>query len=208
VRVAILDLDGTVLDTLDDLVSSVNAALAEVGLPPRPRDTIRQLVGEGARRLVSRAVAPREDLVEPALAAWWRHYEAHLLDRTRPYPCVPEALAQAGRTLAIHTNKPGRLARRILDGLGLSPRFAEVLGGDEAPRKPDPAGTLGLLARLGARPEDGIFVGDSRVDVETARNAGLPMVAVTWGFRPREELVEAGAVHFVSSASELATWLA
>jgi phosphoglycolate phosphatase len=208
VRVAILDLDGTVLDTLDDLVSSVNAALAEVGLPPRPRDTIRQLVGEGARRLVSRAVAPREDLVEPALAAWWRHYEAHLLDRTRPYPGVPEALAQAGRTLAIHTNKPGRLARRILDGLGLSPRFAEVLGGDEAPRKPDPAGTLGLLARLGARPEDAIFVGDSRVDVETARNAGLPMVAVTWGFRPREELVEAGAVHFVSSASELATWLA
>jgi phosphoglycolate phosphatase len=207
VRVAILDLDGTVLDTLDDLVSSVNAALAEVGLPPRPRDTIRQLVGEGARRLVSRAVAPREDLVEPALAAWWRHYEAHLLDRTRPYPGVPEALAQAGRTLAIHTNKPGRLARRILDGLGLSPRFAEVLGGDEAPRKPDPAGTLGLLARLGARPEDAIFVGDSRVDVETARNAGLPMVAVTWGFRPREELVEAGAVHFVSSASELATWL-
>jgi phosphoglycolate phosphatase len=208
VRVAILDLDGTVLDTLDDLVSSVNAALAEVGLPPRPRDTIRQLVGEGARRLVSRAVAPREDLVEPALAAWWRHYEAHLLDRTWPYPGVPEALAQAGRTLAIHTNKPGRLARRILDGLGLSPRFAEVLGGDEAPRKPDPAGTLGLLARLGARPEDAIFVGDSRVDVETARNAGLPMVAVTWGFRPREELVEAGAVHFVSSASELATWLA
>jgi phosphoglycolate phosphatase len=208
VRVAILALDGTVLDTLDDLVSSVNAALAEVGLPPRPRDTIRQLVGEGARRLVSRAVAPREDLVEPALAAWWRHYEAHLLDRTRPYPGVPEALAQAGRTLAIHTNKPGRLARRILDGLGLSPRFAEVLGGDEAPRKPDPAGTLGLLARLGARPEDAIFVGDSRVDVETARNAGLPMVAVTWGFRPREELVEAGAVHFVSSASELATWLA
>jgi phosphoglycolate phosphatase len=208
VRVAILDLDGTVLDTLDDLVSSVNAALAEVGLPPRPRDTIRQLVGEGARRLVSRAVAPREDLVEPALAAWWRHYEAHLLDRTRPYPGVPEALAQAGRTLAIHTNKPGRLARRILDGLGLSPRFAEVLGGDEAPRKPNPAGTLGLLARLGARPEDAIFVGDSRVDVETARNAGLPMVAVTWGFRPREELVEAGAVHFVSSASELATWLA
>jgi phosphoglycolate phosphatase len=207
VRVAILDLDGTVLDTLDDLVSSVNAALAEVGLPPRPRDTIRQLVGEGARRLVSRAVAPREDLVEPALAAWWRHYEAHLLDRTRPYPGVPEALAQAGRTLAIHTNKPGRLARRILDGLGLSPRFAEVLGGDEAPRKPNPAGTLGLLARLGARPEDAIFVGDSRVDVETARNAGLPMVAVTWGFRPREELVEAGAVHFVSSASELATWL-
>jgi phosphoglycolate phosphatase len=208
VRVAILDLDGTVVDTLDDLVSSVNAALAEVGLAPRPRDTIRQFVGEGARRLVSRAVFPREELVEPALEAWWRHYEAHLLDRTRPYPGVPEALAQAGRTLAIHTNKPGRLARRILDGLGLSSRFAEVLGGDEAPRKPDPAGTLGLLARLGGRPEDAIFVGDSRVDVETARKAGIPMVAVTWGFRPREELVEAGAVHFASTASELAPWLA
>lgn len=207
-RVAILDLDGTVVDTLDDLAEAVNAALADVGLPPRPRDEVRQFVGEGARRLVSRAVAPREDLVEPALAAWWRHYEAHLLDRTRPYPGIREALARAGRTLAIHTNKPGRLAREILDGLGLSARFAAVLGGDEAPRKPDPSGTLALLARLGARPEDAVFVGDSRVDVETARAAGIPMVAVTWGFRPREELEAAGATRFVSSAAELAPFLA
>jgi phosphoglycolate phosphatase len=208
VRVAILDMDGTIVDTLDDLVASVNAALAAVGLPPRPSDEVRQFVGEGARRLVSRAVAPHEELVEPALEAWWRHYEAHLLDRTRPYPGVAEALGRAGRTLAVHTNKPGRLARRILDELGLSARFAEVLGGDEAPRKPDPAGTLGILRRLGARPEDAIFVGDSRVDVETARAAGVPMVAVTWGFRPREELVAAGAVHFVSTGGELAPWLA
>lgn len=207
-KVAILDLDGTIVDTLDDLVAAVNVALAEVGLPSRPRDEIRQFVGEGSQRLVSRAVAPHEELVEPALEAWWRHYEAHLLDRTRPYPGVAEALQGAKRTLAVHTNKPGRLARRILEGLGLSSRFVEVLGGDEAPRKPDPTGTLGILRRLGARLEDAIFVGDSRVDVETARAAGVSMVAVTWGFRPREELVEAGAVHFVSTGDELARWLA
>lgn len=207
-KVAILDLDGTIVDTLDDLVAAVNVALAEVGLPSRPRDEIRQFVGEGSQRLVSRAVAPHEELVEPALEAWWRHYEAHLLDRTRPYPGVAEALHGAKRTLAVHTNKPGRLARRILEGLKLSSRFVEVLGGDEAPRKPDPTGTLGILHRLGARPEDAIFVGDSRVDVETARAAGLSMVAVTWGFRPREELVEAGADHFVSTGDELARWLA
>ncbi|HYG66892.1 MAG TPA: HAD-IA family hydrolase [Anaeromyxobacteraceae bacterium] len=206
-KVAILDLDGTLVDTLDDLAAAVNAALDAVGLPRRPRDEIRRFVGEGARVLVSRAVAPREDLVEPALEAWWRHYEANLLDRTRPYPGVPEALAAATRTLAVHTNKPGRLARRILDGLGLRDRFVEVVGGDEGPRKPDPAGTLGILRRLGARPDEAVFVGDSRTDVETARGAGLPIVAVTWGFRPREELEAAGVTEFVSTGEELARWL-
>jgi phosphoglycolate phosphatase len=139
-RLAILDLDGTLLDTLDDLAASANAALAEVGLPPRPRAEIERFVGDGARTLLARAVAPRHDLLEPALAAWWRHYRAHCLDRTRPFPGIPGLLTRAGRRLAIHTNKPGSLARQILAGLGLLHPFAIVLGGDQAPRKPDPAG--------------------------------------------------------------------
>jgi phosphoglycolate phosphatase len=207
-RVAILDLDGTLLDTLDDLAYAVNAALAEVGLPPRSLAEVRTLVGGGARRLVERAVGPSAHLVEPALEAWWREYEAHCLDRTRPYPGIPAVLAGAGRALAVHTNKPGRLARKILGGVGLLDRFTAVLGGDEAPKKPDPAGTLELLARAGCAPADAVFVGDSKVDVATARAAGIRHVAVTWGFATREELVAAGATEFAETAADLAPWLA
>jgi phosphoglycolate phosphatase len=207
-RLAVLDLDGTLLDTLDDLADAVNAALAEVGRPPRPRAEIETFVGEGARRLLERAVAPHGELLAPALAAWWRHYEAHCLDRTRPFPGVPALLTRTDRVLAVHTNKPGRLARRIFKGLGLLDRFAVVTGGDEAPRKPDPAGTLEIMRRVGARPEDTVFIGDSPIDVRTARNAGVAMVAVTWGFRPRAELVAAGAVHVVERVAELGSWLA
>ncbi len=207
-RVAILDLDGTLLDTLEDLAASVNAALDAVGVPRRPIQEIRTYVGEGARRLVERAVAPHGHLVEPALAAWWAHYEAHCLDATRPYPGIPALLGGARRTLAVHTNKPGALARKILGGLGLLAHFAAVVGGDEAPRKPDPTGTLEILARLGGSPADAVLVGDSRVDAATARAAGVPFVAVTWGFQTRGDLAAAGAVTFVDDAAALAPYLA
>jgi phosphoglycolate phosphatase len=206
-RLAVLDLDGTLLDTLDDLAASVNAALVEVGRPPRSRSEIERFVGEGARNLLERAVAPHAELAVPALAAWWRHYDAHCLDRTRPFAGLPQLLTRSGRRLAVHTNKPGRVARHILSGLGLRDRFALVTGGDEAPRKPDPAGTLEIMRRLGARPEDTVFIGDSPTDVRTARRAGVTMVAVTWGFRPREELRAAGAVHLVDMVAGLRPWL-
>ena len=208
IRAAVLDLDGTLLDTLEDLAASLNAALAAVGLPARAPSEVRSFVGEGARRLVERGVAPREDLVAPALAAWWRHYEVHCLDKTRPYPGIPAVLAGAGRPLVVHTNKPGALARKILAGLGLLERFAAHDRGDEAPRKPDPAGTLELLTRIGAAPGDSVFVGDSRVDVETARAAAIPFVGVTWGFQPRADLAAAGATVFVERAADLAPFLA
>jgi phosphoglycolate phosphatase len=206
-RLAILDLDGTLLDTLDDLAASVNAALAAVGRPPRSRVEIESFVGEGARLLLERAVAPHPELAAPALAAWWRHYDLHCLDRTRPFPGIRELLTRSGRRLAVHTNKPGRVARHILAGVGLLDRFAAVLGGDEAPRKPDPAGTLALMRRLGARREDTVFVGDSPIDVRTARAAGVTLVAVTWGFRHRAELRAAGAVHLVDTVAGLRPWL-
>jgi phosphoglycolate phosphatase len=206
-RAAILDLDGTLLDTLGDLAASVNAALASVGLSPRSETEVRAFVGEGARRLLERAVAPHEDLLEPALAAWWRHYEVHCLDRTRPFPGIPAVLAGARRVLAVHTNKPGALARRILDGLGLLGRFAVVLGGDEAPKKPDPTGTLEILARIGATPADAVLVGDSRVDLDTARAAGIAHVAVTWGFSTRADLLRAGASTFAESPADLVPYL-
>lgn len=203
-RLAIFDLDGTLVDSMEDLSASVNHALGAVGLPPRTLDEIRGFVGEGARRLVARAVAPRDELLEPALAAWWAHYEAHCLDRTRPYPGIGALLAGSGRALAVHTNKPGKLARKILEGLGLLPRFAVVVGGDDAPRKPDPTGVQLILARVGATAEETVFVGDSLVDLATARAAGVRMVAVSWGFTSRAALVGGGATEVVGDASELA----
>lgn len=207
-RLAIFDLDGTLIDPVDDLAASVNHALALVDLPLRSRDEVRSFIGEGARVLLERAVGPRRDKLEEALAAWRTHYEAHLLDHTCPYPGIAEALAAAGRALAIQTNKPGAMARRILEGLGLLARFALVVGGGEAPPKPDPGGVHVILERLGARPEDTVFVGDSLVDAATARNAGLAFVGVTWGLVRREELVRAGVVNLVDRAEDLAQWLA
>jgi phosphoglycolate phosphatase len=207
-RLAVFDLDGTLVDSLDDLHASVNHALATVGLAPRTREEVRGFVGEGARVLLVRATAPHADLVEPALAAWRRHYGAHCLDRTRPYPGIEALLARARRPLAVHTNKPGAMARKILDGLGLLPRFVAVVGGDDAPRKPDPAGLLGIMARIGASPGDTVLVGDSRHDVATARAAGVAMVAVTWGLSSRAELERAGAAVFAEAVEDLAPWLA
>ncbi len=208
IKLAIFDLDGTLVDSVDDLAEAVNHALGRVGLPPRSRDEVRSFVGNGARVLLERALGPRRDKLEEALAAWRAHYQDHLLDHTRPYPGVAEALARAGRTLAVLTNKPGPMARRILEGLGILGRFVAVVGGGETPPKPDPAGVRAILERVGARPEDAIFVGDSLVDLATARNAGLTFVGVGWGLVPRAELVGGGAVHLVDRAEELERWLA
>jgi phosphoglycolate phosphatase len=206
-RLAILDLDGTLVDSLDDLAASVNHALATLGLPRRSREEVRGFVGEGARRLIARAVAPRDDLLEPALVVWREHYEVHCLDRTRLYPGVAAALAGASRPLAVLTNKPGPLARKILAGLGVGERFVAVVGGDEAPRKSDPTGARALMAKAGATPEETVLVGDSRVDVATARAAGVAVVAVTWGLGARDELVAAGASALVDAPAELAPYL-
>jgi phosphoglycolate phosphatase len=206
-RLAILDLDGTLIDSVDDLAASVNHALRSTGLPERSVAEIRSFVGEGARVLLERSVAPHADRLEPALAAWASHYEAHCLDATRLYPGVAGVLAGAGRALAVHTNKPGALARKILAGLGVLDRFALVIGGDDAPRKPDPAGVHRIRAEIGAEPWQTVFVGDSLVDVATARAAGVAVVGVAWGLGSAAALRAAGAT-LVDDAAGLAPWLA
>ena len=207
-RLAIFDLDGTLVDSVEDLAAAVNHALGVVGLPLRTVAEVRGFVGEGARLLLERSVGPHPELLEPALEAWGAHYLDHLLDHTRAYPGVAEALAGAGRTLAVHTNKPGPMARRVLEGLGLLDRFALVVGGDEVARKPDPAGVRLIQERTGARPEDTVFVGDSPVDAATARNAGATFLAVTWGLTSEADLRRAGATRLLAQAAELVPWLA
>jgi phosphoglycolate phosphatase len=207
-RLAVFDLDGTLVDSLDDLHASVNHALRVVGLPLRTRDEVRGFVGEGARVLLAKAVSPRDELLEQALAAWRAHYEAHCLDRTRAYPGIESLLAGAGRILAVHTNKPGAMSRKILAGLGLLPRFAAVVGGDDAQPKPDPTGLLEIMVQVGASPGETVVIGDSRHDVATARAAGVAIVAVTWGLSSRADLAQAGATIFADTAADLASSVA
>ncbi len=205
-RLAIFDLDGTLVDSREDLYLAVRHALGALGLPQRSLEEVVSFVGEGAARLMGRAVEPHQHLLEPALAAWRAHYGEHLLDHTRLYPGVGAALASARCALAGHTNKPGAMARRLLEGLGVLSRFGAVVGGDEAPRKPDPTGTLEILARLGVSPAEAVFVGDSRVDQETASAAGIRFVAVSWGFSPGSPLA-AGAAAVARDAADLLPWL-
>ncbi len=207
-RLAIFDLDGTLVDSVDDLAASVNYALARAGLPQRGREEVRGFIGNGARPLIERSVAPHLDRVDQVLADWRAHYDAHLLDHTRPYPGIVELLAGARRTLALQSNKPAAMTRRILEGLGLLSRFAVVIGGGEVPAKPDPAGISAILARVGAAPEDAVYIGDSVLDAATARNAGVAFVGVTWGLVTRQELLQGGAVHLVDRPEELAGWVA
>jgi len=188
-RLLVFDLDGTLVDSAGDLAAAVNAMLARLaaGTPPLSEAEVRGFIGEGARLLVGRSLA-RAGLTErpeDALPVFLDCYRAGLLDRTRPYPGVVEALdALAGHTLAVLTNKPGELSRALLEGLGLARRFARVYGGDDLPRKPDPAGLHRIMAETGLGAPSTVMVGDSAVDVLTGRAAGVLTVGVSYGFAP------------------------
>jgi phosphoglycolate phosphatase len=189
-RLIIFDLDGTLVDASADLTSSLNATFARLrpGTPPLALDAVRGMIGEGATVLVTRALdAACLDLpVEDVLPVYMDCYAERLLETTRPYPGVVELLdALAPRTLAVLTNKPGGMSRAVLAGLGLSVRFRRIYGGgDLATRKPDPEGLLRLLEEAGAPRGEALMVGDSAIDVRTARAAGVRVVGVDWGFDP------------------------
>lgn len=211
-RAILFDLDGTLIDSHADLAHAVNAALREIGLPERSIAEIRGFIGEGSRRLLEQAIAPRQDLLEVAHAAWERAYAAGLLERTRLYPGIAGLLQAAAARwpgqLAIHTNKPGRFARPIVDGLGLAGVFRRVLGGgDGHARKPDPAGAQALLGELAVAPCEAIYVGDSRIDAQTAAAAGIPFLAVGWGYGTPSELRAEGVTRAARDAAELAVRL-
>lgn len=206
-KLAVFDLDGTLVDSRQDLYLAVAHALAELGLPQRSQEEIVSFVGDGAVTLVSRSIAPREHLLETAVALWREHYSRHLLDHTRLYPGIAAVLGSARIPLAVHTNKPGAMARKILDGLGVLSRFVDVVGGDEAARKPDPSGLLGICVRAGVSPEDTVLIGDSLVDRSTAVAAGVRFVPVSWGFVPMATLAAGGAEGFVADAAGLLPWV-
>ena len=206
-KLAVFDLDGTLVDSSEDLYLAVAHTLSELGLPPRSRDEVVSYVGDGAVALLTRSIAPREHLLETAVALWREHYFRHLLDHTRLYPGIAAVLGSARIPLAVHTNKPGAMARKILEGLGVLSRFVAVVGGDEGARKPDPAGLLGIAARVGASAEETVLIGDSLVDHATAVSAGVRFVPVSWGFVPLATLAAGGATGFVQDAAGLLPWV-
>jgi phosphoglycolate phosphatase len=187
-HLVVFDLDGTLIDSQRDLADATNALIEELGAAPLPDAAIAAMVGEGAAVLVRRALtAAGLDPDRPgALRRFLQHYDARLTVHTRPYPGIPEALADlhaAGRTLAVLTNKPGDATAKILERLELAPAFFSVVGGDSpAGRKPEPAGLLQIVERAGATTAATVLVGDSRVDLETARRAGTRICLARYGF--------------------------
>ena len=188
VRAVVFDLDGTLIDSKEDLVLAVNAARARLHLPPLAEEEISSYVGRGSQALIQRALGDgfSEQQVVEAYAYFLDYYRAHMLEHTLPYAGVREGLEALARwPLAVLTNKPVRFSRAILDGLELARYFRFVYGGNSfASKKPDPLGLNTLLGQLGATPREAIVVGDSDVDVLTARNAGAWAGGVTYGFDP------------------------
>jgi phosphoglycolate phosphatase len=220
IKLVIFDLDGTLIDSRLDLVHSVNAALRHIGRPELPEDVIASYVGDGAPVLIQRALGGEivdEAIVREGLQFFLSYYREHKLDHTTVYAGIPEALGAIqnpafasawdngpSRAMAVLSNKPVVPSRAIVDALGLGPFFKQVYGGNSFPsKKPDPEGARKLLEELDVRPEETVIVGDSHVDVETGRNAGLWTVAVTYGFAPHTLRATAPYV-MVDTAQELA----
>jgi phosphoglycolate phosphatase len=205
----IFDLDGTLIDSKIDLANSVNAARNHLGLTPLPNDLIHSYVGEGAPVLIQRALGPAasSDEISRALAFFLEYYRAHQLDQTVLYPGVREALDRLkayGAKLAVLTNKPVRMSNEIVEGLGLGSHFESVYGGNSFEfKKPHPIGIDTLVRATGAARERTMMVGDSGVDIRTARNAGVQACGVTYGFQP-ETFVQHPPDFTVDKMGELA----
>lgn len=206
----IFDLDGTLLDTLGDLTASVNYAMRTHGMPEHSIDDVRRFVGNGVRKLMERAIpqGTGNPLFEETFATFRQYYMAHSLDTTKPYEGIPETLVELqkrGCRLAVVSNKMMAATQELIRHF--FPGTIEVaIGEHEAEgirKKPAPDTVLAALRQLGVGKEGAVYVGDSDVDIMTARNSGLPCISVLWGFRDRDFLIQHGAETFVSVPSEL-----
>lgn len=190
----LFDLDGTLADSAGDIGFSLNFTLQTLGREPLTPADVKRYVGDGVRQLLSRSAGALTDAeMAKALELFMPHYLEHCADTTALYPGVRETLdAFKSKSLAVVTNKPARHTEKTLKKLGIEGLFGAVVGGDSLPqRKPSPEPLWDALRRLGVSPADAVMVGDSGVDIQAARAAGVGAAGVTYGFRPKEELAGA-----------------
>lgn len=204
----VFDLDGTLLDTLDDLRCSLNHALETLGLPLRTKEQVRHDVGDGVRTLIERSIErPDSQLVDELLARFRPHYAQHALDTTAPYPGILDMLRQAhgqGHRAAIVSNKPDQQVRALHQRF--FPTLIQTAIGEQMPavrRKPAPDMVHIALQRLHTTPDNALYIGDSEVDLQTAQNAGMDCIACAWGFRGERLLRKAGAQDIIQQPAEL-----
>jgi phosphoglycolate phosphatase len=211
-NLVIFDLDGTLIDSSRDLANSVNATRAHLGLAPIEDAVVYSYVGNGAPVLIRKALGPAysDEAVESALQYFLSYYREHMLDYTTLYPGVRETLDRlhaAGKRMAVLTNKPVRISRAILDGLGVGGHFFQVYGGNSFDlKKPNPIGVETLMRETGIRADRALMIGDSSVDTQTARNAGIASCGMTYGFAP-ETLSDPVPDRVLDRMEELADWL-
>lgn len=206
----IFDLDGTLLDTIQDLATSVNYALSQCRMPERTLDEVRRFVGNGVRLLMIRAVPDGEDnpRFQEAFDIFRSHYLEHSLDTTAPYPGIIDMLERLkanGKRMAVVSNKFDTATKELIRHF-FGNLIEVAIGENEAAgvrKKPAPDTVNEALRQLGVGKEDAVYVGDSDVDIQTARNSGLPCISVLWGFRDREFLLENGAMTFVQSPDNI-----
>lgn len=206
----VFDLDGTLVDTGPDLTAALNHALGKLGRPPLPEADVRDMVGSGALKLIERGLAKTggeaRELTLSIMPVFLEYYAANILVDTKPYPGVVaamDALLAAGSRLAICTNKTEALARRLITALGWDERFVAILGGDSLPvRKPDPGHLLETIRIATGDPADSAFVGDSHFDVNAGIAAGVPTIAVRFGFAT-EAVEDLGAAAIIDHYDEL-----
>ncbi|HEX4952575.1 MAG TPA: HAD-IA family hydrolase [Thermoanaerobaculia bacterium] len=207
----VFDLDGTLVDSREDLAAAVNRLRRDLALPELPLAEVVAKVGGGARELVRRSLPATtgDEALSAALSRFLVHYDQVCLDVTRPYPGITDLLGELAPRLplAVLTNKPEALSRKILAGLGLAPAFQAIVGGDTLPvKKPDPQGLLWLAEHLGCPPTSLVLVGDSPIDFHTAQAAGARAILVEWGFTAPDTLAELPAPK-VPDSGELAKLL-
>jgi phosphoglycolate phosphatase len=209
-KAVLFDLDGTLLDSLEDLATAANRVLSAQGLPPHPVDAYRYFVGAGVKVLVERILPESRrsaDVIAASMAAFEEEYAKNWHDRTAPYPGIAEMLdllTAQGLRLSILSNKPDVFTRLCVQQLLPRWIFDPLLG--QRPgvaKKPDPAAALEIAASLGLRPDEILYVGDTSIDMQTARGAGMDAAGVLWGFRTADELRAAGALHLIASPGEL-----
>ena len=210
-QAAIFDMDGTLIDSLEDLTDSVNEAMAHYGFKSHTLEECRYFVGNGARKLIERSIpkdkASYSDFVSEVLEYYNGCYKRHLTNKTHPYDGILDMLKRLQEkniSLGVCTNKQQFAADEIISAMFPDNMFGAVIGDQKGlPRKPDPAKVLKIAAQFKIKPERVAYFGDTSVDMETAHNAGFLSIGVTWGFRPKSELIESGAEIIINHPSEL-----